>query len=260
MADNNSLVIGNLSAASKEIYDGAQQVSTSSQMLAQGSAEQASVISEISAALESIVSKTKENADDAETAKEHINKMRLETEHGDALMQEMLEAIDEINEASKSISGVISLIENIAFQTNILALNAAVEAARAGQSGKGFAVVAEEVRSLASKSSSAAKDSSQMINRSINKVEIGTKIARDTAQSLSRINNGIFEATNMVDKITVASEEKSAALDQINIGVNQVVQVIQSITASSEESAAASEELTGQVRMLEELVGRFKCR
>ncbi|MCL1820937.1 MAG: methyl-accepting chemotaxis protein, partial [Oscillospiraceae bacterium] len=175
-------------------------------------------------------------------------------------MDEMTVAVKEINTASQSIQKVIKVIDDIAFQTNILALNAAVEAARAGQHGKGFAVVAEEVRSLAAKSADAARDTGGLIANSMEKAELGTRIAGETAASLAEIVSGINESSQIVSEIAQSSEEQSAGITQINHGIDQVAQVVQQNSATAEESAAASEEMSGQSSILEELIAQFKLK
>jgi methyl-accepting chemotaxis protein len=181
-------------------------------------------------------------------------------EKGSRQMAEMMAAVKEINEAGQSISKVISVIDNIAFQTNILALNAAVEAARAGQHGKGFAVVAEEVRSLAAKSAEAAKETGGLIQNSVEKAELGARIADETAASLEEIVAGISESTTIVQTIAVSSEEQYQGISQINKGVEQVAQVVHQNSATAEESASASKEISDQSHMLEDLIMQFQLR
>ena len=175
-------------------------------------------------------------------------------------MNEMISAVREINQAGQSISKVIKVIDDIAFQTNILALNAAVEAARAGQHGKGFAVVAEEVRNLAAKSAEAAKDTGGLISNSIEKAELGSRIAGDTAASLTEIVSGINESSQIVSEIAKSSEEQSIGISQINSSIDQVAEVTHQNSATAQESAAASQEMNGQSSLLDELISQFKLK
>jgi methyl-accepting chemotaxis protein len=260
MVANNNAILSNISIASEEVAAGASQISESSILLSQGATEQASSIEELTASLEEISAQTSMSAKNANKANEFAEKAKITAESGNQQMKEMLNAMDEINSSSTNISKIIKVIDDIAFQTNILALNAAVEAARAGQHGKGFAVVAEEVRNLAARSASAAKETTEMIENSIKKSQVGTNIAQNTAKALNEIVEEVEKVANLVSDISTSSNEQAAGLEQINIGVMQVSQVVQSNSATSEEGAAASEELSGQAQMLRELVGKFKLK
>jgi len=260
MADNLNDVMTNFNSASEQVAAGSRQVSASSMALSQGATEQASSIEELTASIEEISTQTMLNAQNATQANELAEAARENAIQGNQQMKEMLQAMEEINNSSGSIFKIIKVIDEIAFQTNILALNAAVEAARAGQHGKGFAVVAEEVRNLAARSANAAKETSDMIEGSIKKVEIGTKIANNTAVALNKIVEGVTKATNLVSEIATASNEQALGINQVNQGIMQVSDVVQTNSATSEESAAASEELSSQAELLREQVSKFKLK
>ncbi len=260
MSDNLNDVISSISSAAEQVSAGSRQVSDSSVELSQGATEQASSIEELTASLEEISTQTRLNAENAAQASSLAENVKTIALNGNKHMKEMLNAMDDINDSSSNISKIIKVIDEIAFQTNILALNAAVEAARAGQHGKGFAVVAEEVRNLAARSANAAKETTDMIEGSIRKVEGGTKIANETAEALGLIVDGVAKAADLVGNIAEASNEQAAGIEQINQGIMQVSQVIQANSATSEESAAASEELSSQAEVLSEQVERFTLK
>jgi methyl-accepting chemotaxis protein len=253
-----SQVMGDINDAAEQVSSGSRQVSDGSQTLSQGSTMQASSIEELTASISEIANQTKRNAVNANQAHDLANTVKDNAEQGNVQMKDMLNSMDEINNSSANISKIIKVIDDIAFQTNILALNAAVEAARAGQHGKGFAVVAEEVRNLAARSASAARDTTELIEGSISKVQIGTKIANDTAAALNDIVQGIERAADIVGEIANASNEQASAIAQINKGIEQVSEVVQNNSATAEESAAASEELSSQAELLKEMVGKFQ--
>ena len=238
-------------STSKQISDGAQQ-------LAQGSTEQAASIEELSGSISEVSDKTKANAEMATRAAALADTIKSNAENGSRQMDEMMRAVNDINEASGQISRVIKVIDEIAFQTNILALNAAVEAARAGQHGRGFAVVAEEVRNLAAKSADAAKDTGILIENSIEKANLGVRIARETAESLSKIVSGVSESNQLVGEIEKSSSEQSLAIGKIDDGIDQVALVVQQNSATAEESAAASSEMRSHSNALKELIDEFE--
>ncbi|MCL2120689.1 MAG: methyl-accepting chemotaxis protein [Clostridiales bacterium] len=246
--------------SSEQVSTGSKQVADGAQSLAQGSTEQAASIEELSSSIAEIAEKIKANAELAEQANKLADLIKDNAERGSQQMDEMIEAVNEINEASGSISKVIKVIDDIAFQTNILALNAAVEAARAGAAGKGFAVVAEEVRNLAAKSAAAAKDTGSLIENSIEKANLGVRIAGETAASLTEIVTGINESSHIVEAITEASEKQALDIIQINSSVDQVAQVVQHNSATAQESAAASEEMSSQSDMLRTYISQFKLK
>lgn len=253
-------VLGDINTASEQVAAGSKQVADSSISLSQGATEQASSVEELTVTLEEISIQTKLNAQNASQANNLAESVKTNALQGNIQMKEMLEAMKEINDASSNISKIIKAIDEIAFQTNILALNAAVEAARAGQHGKGFAVVAEEVRNLAARSANAAKETTDMIEGSMKKVEGGTKIANNTAAALNEIVEGVEKVNSLISNISLASNEQASSIAQVSQGITQVSNVVQNNSAAAEEIASSSEELSSQAEFLRDSVNKFKLK
>lgn len=258
--DNLTNTISQINQSADQVASGSEQVSSGSQALAQGATEQASGIEELSATITEITEHIRENANNAATAKQETDKSSSEVTKSNQHMQDMMLAMNQINEKSNEIVKIIKTIDDIAFQTNILALNAAVEAARAGAAGRGFAVVADEVRNLAGKSAEAAKTTSSLIEETILAVKKGSKIADNTEKALLNVVESSQSVAVMVDQIAVASDQQAVAANQLTQTVSQISNVVQNNSATAEESAAASEELSGQAQLLKNLVGKFKLK
>ena len=246
--------------AVNEVSSGTCQIADASQTLSQGATETAASLEQISASATEIGSQAKHNAETAAQANQLATMAKEAAETGSKRMQGLNSSMAAITESSAQIAKIIKTIDDIAFQTNILALNAAVEAARAGRHGKGFAVVAEEVRSLAARSAKAARETADLIEGSKNRVDEGNRIAKETAEALAEIVNGIVKVGDLVGEMAAASNEQAQGIAQISQGLGQIDQVTQQNTATSEETAAAAEELSGQADELRALISQFKLK
>ena len=246
--------------AAEQVSAGSEQVSSGAQALAQGATEQASAVQELSATINDINTSAAENAEAAKQAQDKSNLAGGQVVASNEKMGELKAAMTDILKGHQEIGQIIEAIENIAFQTNILALNAAVEAARAGSAGKGFAVVADEVRSLASKSDQAAKQTKEMIERSMDNVSRGSQLTDEVSKALDKTMGLAQEAVAMMNKVAENIVTETNAIQQITEGTDQISSVVQTNSATAEESAAASEELSGQSQLLKEQVARFTLR
>ncbi len=247
-------IIASLNEGADQVNDAANQVSSSSQQQAAGSSEQAASLEETSSALEEMAAMTRTNAENAKQANELSGQARAAAETGDRTMEQLNSAMSAINESSGQISKIIKVIEEIAFQTNLLALNAAVEAARAGEHGKGFAVVADEVRNLALRAAEAARETTGLIEESVDRAKEGTVVANDVGSALGAIVDDVTKVTCLIEGIATASVEQAQGVEQVNVAVSDMDQVTQSNAAGAEESAAAAEELSAQASAVKRIV------
>ncbi len=255
-----SSAMSNINKVQHEVFDHAQNLSNSSQMLAQGATEQASAVEELSATLNDLSRSAKQNIEMASQAQDNAQLTGDQVTLSSQQMELLVEAMQDISTASTQIEKIISTIENISFQTNILALNAAVEASRAGESGRGFAVVAEEVRSLAGQSDQAAKATKNLIEGSVKAAERGNQIVSEVSSTLQRTIDLVLQSNTAIGEITDAVHTEAIAISQVAEGLEQISAVVQTNSANSEESATVSVELFEQVNLLQEQTSGFRLK
>ena len=258
-------MVGSLSQVVSDVRSGSEGVATASAQIAQGNndlsartEQQASALQQTAASMEELSSTVKQNADSARSANQLAVNASSVAERGGAVVAQVVNTMKGINESSRRISDIISVIDGIAFQTNILALNAAVEAARAGDQGRGFAVVASEVRSLAGRSAEAAREIKMLINASVERVEQGTAQVDEAGITMSEVVSAIKRVTDLMGEISAASREQSEGVNQVGEAVVQMDQVTQQNAALVEEMAAAAGSLEQQARELVSTVSVFK--
>ena len=250
-------IIDSLSSGADQVSSASGQVSSASQSLAEGASEQAAAIEETSSSLEEMSSMTKQNADNAAQANNLMSEAKVVVSRAGGSMKQMNETMAEISNSGQEIGKIIKTIDEIAFQTNLLALNAAVEAARAGEAGAGFAVVADEVRNLAMRAADAAKNTANLIEDTITRINQGTELVRTTDAAFTEVAASSGKVAELIGEIAAASAEQAQGIDQVNQAITQMDQVTQTNAASAEESASASEELNAQAESMLEVVGEL---
>jgi methyl-accepting chemotaxis protein len=247
-------IIQGLTESYKHFLSVSDQIAASGQSLADGSSEQAASTAETSSALEEVASMSGQNADYAKKADALENETRQLIHKSNISIAQLAHSIEEITTASEESFKIIRQIEEIAFQTNLLALNAAVEAARAGKAGAGFAVVAGEVRSLAVRAGQAAKNTGEIIEKTVNKIRNGSEIVSLTKQTFSDVAGNAAEAGEWVAKIAEASGEQSARIGQISSALGEISRIILQNAQDSQHSASASEEMNTQAKQMKVFV------
>ncbi len=250
--------IKSILASAQNVNNGASLISNTALELANGSSQQVMAIDSLNLSIETINTQTRDTVKSTQNADELAKSATQSAEEGNEDMKRMLAAMEDIKEASKSISTIIKVINDIAFQTNILALNAAIEAARAGVHGRGFAVVAEEVRSLAGRTQLAANETAGLIEDSIHKVNSGMDIAALTANALSGIVDNTNTISEIINRINGSIMGQADSIERINGGIMDIGAVVQNNSATAEESAATAEELNNQSEILANMVARFR--
>src|SRR5690349_5953096 len=257
MLDTTAELVKRVKVAAAEVQAGAEEISKGNLNLSQRTEEQASSLEETASSMEEMTSTVKQTADNAGQANQLAMAARQQAEKGGSVVSSAVTAMGGINSASKKIADIIGVIDEIAFQTNLLALNAAVEAARAGEQGRGFAVVATEVRNLAGRSATAAKEIKALIQDSVAKVDEGSKLVDESGRTLDEIVNAVKKVTDIVAEIAAASREQSSGIEQVNKAVMQMDQTTQQNAALVEEASAASQAIVEQAQTLNSLIDRY---
>ncbi|MBK9131983.1 MAG: Tar ligand binding domain-containing protein [Gammaproteobacteria bacterium] len=251
-------MVGKVSEASVSVATGAREIAAGNINLSQRTEEQASSLEETASSMEELTSTVKQNADNARQANQLANAAREVAEKGSDVVARAMNAMQDINASSKKVEDIIGVIDEIAFQTNLLALNAAVEAARAGEQGRGFAVVAAEVRNLAQRSATSAKEIKDLISDSVRKVDDGAHLVDQSGKTLEEIVSSVKKVTDIVAEIAAASQEQSSGIEQVSKAVMQMDEMTQQNAALVEQASAASRSMEEQATVMSDLMTRFK--
>lgn len=258
MQDSLREAVSTIRAGSDNIWRGATEISTGNNDLSSRTEEQAAALEETAASMEQLTATVKMNAEHARQASQLADAASLTAGKGGELVSDVVETMDGISASSQQIAEITTVINSIAFQTNILALNAAVEAARAGEQGRGFAVVAGEVRNLASRSAGAAKEIEALIGESVRRVAQGAQLVQETGATMEAILRGVTEVTTIMKQIASASEEQSKGISQVGVAITQMDSVTQQNAALVEQVSAAAAALERQTEDLQRSVQQFR--
>ena len=258
MLDSMSNALGQAGIASEQVGTASGQVSSSSQALAEGSSEQAASLEETASSLEEMASMVNQNSANANQANTLMKEANQVVDKAKGSMAEVNKAMGDISHASQETQKIIKTIDEIAFQTNLLALNAAVEAARAGEAGAGFAVVADEVRNLAMRAADAAKNTADLIEGTVKKVDNGAGLVKTTDEAFEEVATAAAKVGELVSEISAASDEQSKGIEEVNKAVAEMDKVTQQNAATAEETASASEELSAQSNELDSMLAAFE--
>lgn len=252
-------IVGQINESADFINNSSQEIASGNNNLSQRAEQQAANLEETASSMEELTSTVKNNADNAQQANTVATSARQLAEKGGDVVKSAVSAMDEINVSSNKIAEIIGVIDEIAFQTNLLALNASVEAARAGEQGRGFSVVATEVRNLAQRSATAARESKELIQTSVQKVRSGTEFVNETGKSLTEIVSGVKKVGDIVAEIASASAEQSQGIEQVNQAVSQMDEITQQNAALAEQASAASVSMSDQSNNMIQLLSFFKA-
>lgn len=250
--------VGRVRQGSEAIHTGSERIARGNDQLSTRTEQQAASLEETAASMEELTTTVSQNADNAKQASELAKTGSETAERGGAVVNQVVDSMHEIRTSSQKVVDHIDTIDSIAFQTNILALNASVEAARAGEQGRGFAVVASEVRTLASRSSEAAKEIRELIENSTGQIESGSQLAEQAGTTMGEVVSSVHKVNQLMEEIATASSEQSNGIDQVNTAVNEMDTMTQQNASMVQEASSAANQLESEAQSLQQAVSLFR--